>query len=34
MGTQMTKIALSNIVLGRTYTVKNNDGTFATKTGL
>lgn len=34
MGTQMTKIALSNIVLGRTYTVKNNDGSFTTKTGL
>lgn len=33
MGTQMTKIALSNIVLGRTYTVKNNDGSFTTKSG-
>lgn len=33
MGTQMTKIALSNIVLGRMYTVKNNDGSFTTKTG-
>lgn len=33
MGTQMTKIALSNIVLGRTYTVKNSDGTFTTKSG-
>lgn len=33
MGTQMTKIALSNIVLGRTYTVRNNDGSFTTKSG-
>lgn len=33
MGTQMTKIALSNIVLGRTYTVRNSDGSFTTKSG-